>query len=114
VSRRLDGPPGRLVPPLAFKARAEEIVAAWDQWQAEQEAAKEREGVAEADARRGAAFDNFHEIGHRIAAMPAKTMAGVIAKLLAAAPLLNEDDLDDDTRLAIVAGAALNAAALQA
>jgi hypothetical protein len=33
-----------------YDDRAAEIIASWDSWQAEQKAAKEREGVAEADA----------------------------------------------------------------
>jgi hypothetical protein len=36
-------------------------------------------------------------------------MADVLAKLLAAAPHLDEDDLDDDATIAIVAGAARDA-----
>ena len=39
-------------------------------------------------------------------------MAGVIAKLLAAATEVTEDDLEDDADFAILAGAALDALAL--
>jgi hypothetical protein len=39
-------------------------------------------------------------------------MAGVIAKLLAAAPPVTEDELKDDAHSAVLAGAALDARAL--
>jgi hypothetical protein len=39
-------------------------------------------------------------------------MAGVIAKLLAAAPHVTEDELKDDAHSAVLAGAALDARAL--
>ena len=48
-------------------------------------------------------------MGQRLAKLQAKTMGGVIAKLLAAARHLNEDDLEDDAHAAVLAGAALDA-----
>jgi hypothetical protein len=93
--------------------RVAEIIASWDSWQAEQKAAKEREGVTEAEALWSQAVDNYHAMGHRLAALQAKTMAGVIAKLLAAAPHVTEDDLESPTSsAAVLASAALNAQAI--
>jgi hypothetical protein len=93
--------------------RAREIVAAWDRWHADRTVAKEREGVAEAEARHSEAVDAYHAIGRQIAKLRAKTMADVIAKLLAAAPdVLEEDSESDEAYTAILAGAVLDAAAL--
>jgi hypothetical protein len=47
-----------------------------------------------------------------VAKLQAKTMAGVIAKLIAAASQVTEDDLGDDSYEAVLAGAALDAQAL--
>lgn len=80
--------------------------------QAEQQAAQEREGAAEADALWGQALEDYHAIGARVAKLKAKTMDGVIAKLLAGAQHRNVDSLDDDAHAAIIAGAALDALAL--
>jgi hypothetical protein len=60
--------------------RAEEIIASWDNWQAEQKAAQERECVAEAKAVWGQAVEDYHTMGVRVAKLRATTMAGVIAK----------------------------------
>jgi hypothetical protein len=92
--------------------RVDEIIAAWDSWQAEQKAAQERECVAEARAVREQAVEDYHAMGARVAKLRATTMAGVVAKLLAAAPHVTEDDLEDDAQSAILAGAALDAQAL--
>ena len=51
-------------------------------------------------------------MGARVAKLRATTMAGVIAKLLAAGPHVTEDDLADDAHSAVIAGAALDAQAL--
>ena len=113
LPNRPKGPiPQRLVPDSEFDSRANEIISSWDQWQAEQRAAEEREGVAEADARWSEAIENYHATGRRIAKTPAKTMADVVAKLLAAAVRLTVDDLDEDANTAIAAGAALDMQAL--
>lgn len=80
--------------------------------QAEQKAAQERECVAEAKAAWGQAVDDYHAMGARVAKLRATTMAGVIAKLLAAAPHVTEDELKDDAHSAVLAGAALDARAL--
>jgi hypothetical protein len=58
------------------------------------------------------AVKSYHAIGRQVAKLPAKTMAGVIAKLLAAASNVTEDDLEGDAHSAILAGAALDAQAL--
>jgi hypothetical protein len=94
--------------------RAEEIVAAWDRWRPDLKAAKEREGVATADALWGQAIEDYHASGNRLARYRAKTMAGIIAKLLAAVHAVTEDDLEDDNNsyAAVLAGAALDAQAL--
>jgi hypothetical protein len=95
-----------------YDDRAAEIIASWDSWQAEQKAANEREGVAEADALWSQAVENYHAMGHRLAKLQAKTMVGVIAKLLAAASRVTEDELDDDAHFSVLAGAALDAQVL--
>jgi hypothetical protein len=79
---------------------------------AEQKAAQERERVAEAKAVWGQAVDDYHAMGARVAKLRATTMAGVIAKLLASAPHVTEDELEDDAHSAVLAGAALDAQAL--
>ena len=113
ASEPSQGPiPYKLIPDSEFSARANEIVSAWDQWQAQKEVAKEREGVAEAQARWGEAVESYHAMGRRIARAPAKTMADVLAKLLAAAPDLDEDDLNEDGPIAIAVGAARDALVL--
>ena len=78
---------------------------------AEQKAAQERERVAEAKAVWGQAIDDYHATGACVAKLRATTMAGVIAKLLAAAPHVTE--LEDDAHSAVLAGAALDAQALE-
>jgi hypothetical protein len=60
--------------------RADEIIASWDNWQAEQKAAQERECVAEAKAVWGQEVEDYHAMGVRVAKLRATTMAGVIAK----------------------------------
>jgi hypothetical protein len=96
-----------------YDDRIAEIVASWDDWQAERKAAKEREGVAAAKDLWNQAVENYHATGHRVAKLPAKTMADVIAKLLAATSQVLEDDLEDpEGHAAILAGAALDAKAL--
>jgi hypothetical protein len=96
-----------------YDDRIAEIVASWDDWQAERKAAKEREGVAAAKDLWNQAVENYHAIGNRVAKLQAKTMAGVIAKLIAAASQVTEDDLEDpEGHAAILAGAALDAKAL--
>jgi anti-sigma-K factor RskA len=92
--------------------RVDEIIAAWDSWQAEQKAAQERECVAEARAVWEQAVEDYHAMGARVAKLRATTMAGVIAKILAAASHVTEDELEDDAHFAILAGAALDAQAL--
>ena len=101
----------RIVPGTVFDGRANEIIVAWDNWQAEQKSAKEREGCAAAAYLWSQAVENYHAIGNRVAQLQAKTMAGVIAKLLAAASNVTEDDLEDDnnSHAAVLAGAALDA-----
>jgi hypothetical protein len=102
-------------PTSEFYDRANEIIASWDNWETEQKAAKEREGVADACALWEQAVENYHAIGHRVARQQAKTMGDVIAKLLAAAPHLTEDDLEDPTSsAAVLASAALDGLALKA
>jgi hypothetical protein len=61
---------------------------------------------------RGQAVDDYHAMGARVAKLRATTMAGVIAKLLAAAPHVTEDELKDNAHSAVLAGAALDARAL--
>jgi hypothetical protein len=113
LPNRPKGPiPRQVVPDSEFDTRANEIISAWDQWQAEQKAAKEREGVAEASERWGRALGSYNAMGRRIAKTPSKTMADVIAKLLAAAVHMTKDDLDDDAHIAVAAGAAFDAGAL--
>ncbi|MBV8896236.1 MAG: hypothetical protein JO051_06980 [Acidobacteriaceae bacterium] len=104
--------PDGLLPGTDFDARANEIITAWDRWQAEQVAAQEREDVAKAEARHSEAVDAYHEIGSQVAKLRANTMAGVIAKLLAAAPIITPDELEEDAHLSILVGAALDAAIL--
>jgi hypothetical protein len=104
-----------VVPGTEFDDRANEIIASWDSWQAEQRAAREREGTAEAKALWNQAVEDYHAMGSRVAKLQAKTMAGVIAKLLAAAPHVTEDDLEDPTSSgAVLASAALDGLALNA
>src|SRR3984957_16992064 len=92
--------------------RVDEIIGSWDGWQAEQKAAKERECVAEARAVWEQAVEDYHAMGARVAKLRATTMAGVIAKLLAAAPHVTDDELEDDAHSAVLAGATLDALAL--
>jgi hypothetical protein len=70
--------------------------------QAEQKAAQERERVAEAKAVWGKAVDDYHAMDARVAKLRATTMAGVIAKLLAAGPHVTEDELEDDAHSAVL------------
>jgi hypothetical protein len=102
----------KMIPGTDFDARANEIVASWDRWQVEQVAAKVREGVAAAEALHSQTVHDYHAIGRQVAKLRAKTMAGVIAKLLAAAPSVTPDQLDGDAHTSILAGAALDAQAL--
>jgi hypothetical protein len=73
-----------------------------------------RERVAEYEAQEAAAVDNCKELARRIVATPAKTTAGVMAKLLAAAKKFDEDALyfEGDAPVEIAMGAALDALAL--
>jgi hypothetical protein len=97
-----------------YDDRVAEIIVSWDNWQEEQKAAKERAGVAEAEAVWSQAVADYHATGNLLAKLQAKTMAGVIAKLLAAASNVTEDDLEDgnNSYAAVLAGAALDAQAL--
>ncbi len=104
--------PHNILPASEFDDRANEIIASWDSWQSEWEAAREREGVAGAKALWRQAVENYHAMGHRVAKLQAKTMAGVIAKVLAAASHVTEDELEEDAHSAVLAGAAMDAAAL--
>ena len=78
----------------------------------EQKTGEEREGVAALHALWDQAIEEYHAAGQRVAKLKAKTMAGVVAKLLAAAPHVTQDELDTDAHFAVLAGAALDAAAL--
>jgi hypothetical protein len=97
-----------------YDDRVREIISSWDRWHANKKAAQEREGVPEADARWKRAVEIYHATGNCLAKQQAKTIAGVIAKLLAAASEVIEDDLRDDNNsyAAVLAGAALDAQAL--
>jgi hypothetical protein len=75
-------------------------------------AAQERECVAEARAVWEQAVEDYHAMGARVARLRATTMAGVIAKLPAAAPHVTDDELEDDAHSAVLAGATLDALAL--
>ena len=114
MSRRPNHPalPGNVLPGSEFDDRAREIIASWDSWQAEQRVAEDREGVLDASDLHEQAVENYKAMGHRVAKLQAKTMAGVVAKLLAAATEVTEDDLEGDADFAILAGAALDALAL--
>ena len=107
---RPKGPfPHQILPSSEMDDRANEIITSWDNWQAEQKAAQEREGVAEAEAEAlwDRAVKDYHATGRRVAKLQAKTMASVIAKLLAAAPYRITDDLEGVAHSAVFAGAAL-------
>ena len=102
-----------IVPGTEFDDRANEIIASWDSWKAQQRSAQERERVAEANAVWRQAVEDYHAMGARLAKLRATTMDGVIAKLLAAAPHVTQDDLEDPTSSdAVLASAALDAQSL--
>lgn len=80
---------------------------------AAQDRAKQAElEAAHANALWQKAIEDYHAIGARVAKLKAKTMTGVMAKLLAAAEHCTADGFEDDAHAAILVGAALDALAL--
>jgi hypothetical protein len=69
------------IPALDFVERAQEIVSTQDEYAAARRAAEEHPDVFEAVARQGELAEQFAELATRIAATPAKTPEGLIAKL---------------------------------
>ena len=69
------------IPTLDFVGRAQEIVSTQDKYVAARRAAEEHPDVFDAMARQGELAELFAELATRIAATPAKTPEGLIAKL---------------------------------
>lgn len=88
----------------AYFARGTEIVRASDGWKEARERTREAAGVPQAEARANAADDALDAIIAQIAALPARTAAGLAAKLTVAAPLLDpspEEPFDEQTEMLV-------------
>lgn len=78
-------------PDLIAQARGDEIVAAWDAWQAETEAAKQAAGIPQRFAAYSAALACRDEVLKRIHQIPARTLADFALKArIASAMCLGE------------------------
>jgi hypothetical protein len=95
--------------------RAREVVGAFDFWQSEREAAFAASGLTEAEGRRAEALEAVKRAYISVAQTPAKTAAGVLAKLALVAddygPIVA---LTKGTNDDVVASSALDAARLRA
>lgn len=74
------------------QARAAEILAAWDAWEADRERHSEECGYQNAEDRLDAADDEILAVAERIAELPATTAEGMRIKLRASAVYVEEHD----------------------
>jgi hypothetical protein len=65
------------------QARVEEIIQIWDQYQADRKRARIESGLEAEEARDDALRERLDELEHRIALMPAVSMAGLLLKAAA-------------------------------
>jgi hypothetical protein len=100
-----------VVPTLAFIERAQEIVQTKDEYEAAEQAARERPDALGAEARLDAAIERWRELAKRIATTRAKTTEGLIAKLAFVAPAYDDNNLKG-TYDGVLASAALDAQAM--
>lgn len=80
---------------LALGGRADELIAAADQWRTARRQAEERSGEVDAATRCDQLGDEWTRLLARIATTPARTMAGILAKLAVAAPYFAADELGE-------------------
>ena len=82
-----------------LKTRGREIVDAWDSWQAARDRAKEAAGLPEINRRWGDLNERRRRLWSRIAAMPARTVEGMHAKIAFASSfnLLVREDFVEGT-----------------
>ena len=71
-----------------LKTRGREIVAAWDSYQMARDKAKEAAGLPELNRRWGDLNERRRRLWSRIAAMPARTVEGMHAKIAFASSLI--------------------------
>lgn len=100
----------RRVPWPEAQARADEIVAAWDQWQADIAAAHRTSGYAEAIECATHLGDEVFALEHRIRALTPRTLAG-LAALAKFAQRLQTEGEDDELEGGLLARAILAVAA---
>lgn len=103
------------------QARADEIIAAWDAWNAERIRRNEFSGLAAAETAEAEAYHAYKQAGQAVATTRATTMAGAMLKLAVVMSLYEsgseiEDEVDDpsngvtfDYRLALSIVRDLNA-----
>ena len=82
------------VPDLAAQARAEELIAAWDAWQAEIERRKVVSGWKAAEEAEKATYALYKETSNAVVRIRARTPAGVALKVAFVAKILGPADLD--------------------
>jgi hypothetical protein len=73
---------------------AEEVIAAWDQWQADIRAAEERAGLTDAKRRDEEISAEWHEVARLVVTTQAQTIAGLLAKLTGLIPYGYSEDKD--------------------
>jgi hypothetical protein len=100
-----------LIPSASFVERTREIVKKHDEYKAALRAAHEHPDVIEAEDRNEAARGRWEELADRVATTPAKTLEGILAKLVLISSGYSEEDVDG-TYDGILASAALDAQAM--
>ena len=94
----------RWVPDPLAQARADEIVAAWDQWHAERKAVEDAAGLTAAQAEENRCDEVERAVRLRILSTPARTIEGLIVKARVAAWCNSSPEaVQDNTREAIAA-----------
>ena len=93
-----------------LKTRGREIVDAWDSWQAARDRAKEAAGLPEINRRWGDLNERRRRLWSRIAAMPARSVEGMHAKIAFAASFNSHgrEDLVEGTVQDLLVSAAMD------
>jgi hypothetical protein len=98
-------------PSIALAERAREIVKSNDEYKAAFQAAHEHPDVVAAEDRSETLKGQWEELATRVAKTPAKTLEGILAKLVLIASGYSEDDIEG-TYYGILASASLDARGL--
>ena len=83
------------VPDQEAQARADAIVAAWDEWQAEIARRRQALNLDTLWLAADAAEEAFYEASQRIRSMPAKSLAGLVVKAIATREMVDTPDMDE-------------------